>query len=64
LHFRVAVSSRSTKARAIQLFRASEMSTESGILDTGHSGDYTLTEKYVETRRYMLNNSNGTRNQS
>ena len=62
--FRVGVSSRNTEARAIQLFRASEMSAESGIPDTGHRGDYTLMEQHLETRRNMLSISSGTRNLS
>lgn len=60
--FRVGVSSRSTEAGAIQLFRASEISVESGIPDKGHRGDYILMEQHLASRRYLLSISGGTRN--
>lgn len=51
--FRVGVSIRNIEARAIQLVRASEMSAESGISDTGHSGDDVLLEWHLVTGQYM-----------
>ena len=62
--FRVGASIRNVEARAIQLFRASEMSAESGISNTGHSGDNILTEQRLGTRQNMIRIPNETRNLS